>query len=70
MEEIEVRELLLGKITESGMNQSEVAKKLDISPQYLNDVLRGNRKPSERILTYLGLKRDIVPAEVKARKRR
>ncbi len=41
---------------------SELAREVGISPQYLHDVLNGNRRPSEKILSFLGLRRDIVKA--------
>ena len=40
--------------------QLDFARDLDISPQFLNDLLRGRRDPSEKILTYLGLRRAII----------
>jgi hypothetical protein len=43
--------------------QLDFARELDISPQFLNDLLRGRRDPSDKILDYLGLKREIVKAK-------
>lgn len=42
------------------LSQSELARELDVSPQFVYDILRGARQPSERVLSYLGLKREIV----------
>lgn len=41
-------------------SQSQVAKEIGVSIQFVNDVLNRRRTPSQRILEYLGLKRDIV----------
>ena len=41
-------------------SQSDVAKEIGVSIQFINDVLNRRRAPSRRILEYLGLKRDIV----------
>lgn len=40
-------------------SQKAVAKKLKISQQYLNDILRGRREPGDKILKPLGLKKVI-----------
>ena len=53
-----VVELLRKRIEKE--SQAVVAKEINVSPQFLYDVLRGNRQPSDKILTYLGLKREIV----------
>lgn len=45
---------------QGGRKQTEVARELGVSPQYLHDVLSGNRKPSDRILEYVGLRWEIV----------
>lgn len=58
MDNDEVIKLLVKK--QGDRTQKEVAEEIGISPQYLHDVLNGGRKPSERILDYLGLKREIV----------
>lgn len=39
--------------------QKEVAHKLIISPQYLNDVLCGRREPGKKLLDGLRLRREI-----------
>lgn len=40
--------------------QTQVARDIGVSFQFLSDVLRGQRRPSGKILEYLELKRDIV----------
>ena len=46
-----------------GKTQTDLAKEIGIGVQYLNDVLHGRRRPSDTILEYLGLKREIVRAK-------
>ena len=46
-------------VTRAG-SQKEAAKLLGISTQYLNDLLRGRREASARVLDKLGLKRITV----------
>jgi DNA-binding XRE family transcriptional regulator len=41
-------------------SQTEIAKEIDVTPQFIYDVLRGARQPSDKILAYLGLERKIV----------
>jgi transcriptional regulator with XRE-family HTH domain len=36
---------------------SHFAKEIGISAPYFSDILKGNRPPSEQVLTFLGLKR-------------
>ncbi len=43
--------------------QKEMAEDIGVSPQYIHDVLTGARTPSDKILDYLGLKREIVKAK-------
>lgn len=47
---LELREKLEGK------KQAELAAEMEITPQYLSDVLSGRRDPGPKILDYLGLK--------------
>lgn len=61
MKNEDVIELLKKQLNDR--TQLDFARDLDISPQFLNDLLRGRRDPSEKILTYLGLKREIVRAK-------
>lgn len=42
--------------------QKAMAEHLGISPQYLNDLLNGRRKPSDRMLAHFGLRWEIVKA--------
>ncbi len=46
----------------------ETAEEVGVSLQYLQEVLTGKKRPSDRILEYLGLKRDIVLSEPKKRR--
>jgi hypothetical protein len=57
----EVREMLREHVGEG--TQVELAKKMGISPTYLNDILQGAREPGGCVLDWLGLKRvaDYVP---------
>lgn len=50
--------------------QSAVARDLGVSPQFIYDVLRGARKPSDRVLAYLGLKRETQIVNDAPKKRR
>lgn len=50
--------LLYSLIADLG-SQKAVAKKLKVSQQYLNDVLRGRREAGDKILHPLGLKKVI-----------
>lgn len=56
-----VVQLLKQKLGER--TQVELARELQVSPQYIHDVLCGNRKPSDKILEYVGLKWEIVKAK-------
>lgn len=59
MKEIDPLAALRAFIQQHG-TQREAAKALGISEPYLTDILQGNRKFSERILSQLNLKRVIV----------
>lgn len=41
-------------------NQLTLAKAIGISPQYLNDILHGNREPCDKCLQWLGLEKVVV----------
>lgn len=41
-------------------SQAETARRMGISPQYLSDILRGNREPSESVAKLLGYERGVV----------
>jgi transcriptional regulator with XRE-family HTH domain len=43
--------------------QKDLAAHLGISTQYLNDLLRERRDPSDKILAHFGLRRAIVEDE-------
>ncbi len=44
----------------SGSNQKEVAKRLRLTPQYINDVLHSRRPISAKMAKRLGYKRVVV----------
>lgn len=46
--------------TLDGGNQAEMARKMGISPQYLNDVLNEKRGVGDKILEYLGLEKVVT----------
>ena len=49
-------------------SQKKAANKLGITPGYLSDLLRGNRKPGEKLLVKLGLKRTIIYSDIEGEK--
>ena len=53
-------ELLLKKQLQELGSQKALAKKLGISPQYLNDILNCRREPGKKILSQLGLKKTTL----------
>jgi transcriptional regulator with XRE-family HTH domain len=52
--EYDVREELR-LLANSMSTHKALANKIGISPQYLHDILRGNRKPGRKVLAYLKL---------------
>lgn len=42
------------------LNQTELARAIGVSVPFVNDILKGKRAPSGKILTYLGLERVVV----------
>jgi DNA-binding transcriptional regulator YdaS (Cro superfamily) len=58
----------LQRIVDAG-SQTEAAKSLGISPQYLSDVLLGRRAPGKKILAALGLQRRMVYERVSKKRR-
>lgn len=54
----DVRKLLRHKAKEAG-SQIAFALAVDISPQFLSDVINGRREPSGRLLEVLGLRRIV-----------
>jgi transcriptional regulator with XRE-family HTH domain len=46
-----------------GRTQVDLAAEMEITPQYLSDVLSGRRDPGPKILEYLGLKVGYVRDE-------
>ena len=55
---------LIKKIVQEEGNQVSAAKRLDISPAYLGDILKGNRPISESIAKKLGFKRVVIYAPI------
>ena len=51
----------------NGKTQKALAGELGISPPYLGDVLAGHRRPGKSILLALGLQRQIVYVQTKAK---
>jgi transcriptional regulator with XRE-family HTH domain len=41
-------------------SQASLAAEIGISPQYLNDILKGRRDPGETVLRYLGLQKRVI----------
>lgn len=54
---------LLRQAIELAGSQSRFAEKNDIPQSYVSDVLNGNRRPSDRILACIGLRRALVQIE-------
>ena len=65
IDEAYVRKLLWHKLESTGRTQTSLAQELDCSITYVNDVLHGHRPTSDKILSWLGLKWEIVPANGK-----
>lgn len=56
MKESTVR-AMIQRACENFGSQKAFAKHLGVSPAWISDVLRGNRRPGKTILDYLGLER-------------
>jgi hypothetical protein len=59
----QVRKRLWGFIRVQGPHkrtQLDLSRELGISPQFLNDILHGNREPCEKCLGYLGLEKVVI----------
>jgi transcriptional regulator with XRE-family HTH domain len=56
---MDVIRILKRRVAQAG-SQKQVAEDLEISPQYLNDLLQGRRELSDNLLEKLGLARKIV----------
>jgi transcriptional regulator with XRE-family HTH domain len=54
----EVRDLLRQEVQKAG-SQRALAEQLGVSQPFLNDVLKGNREPSAKLLEPLGLVRVV-----------
>jgi hypothetical protein len=59
MTETEFRDSLKKRALEAG-SQAALARKLQVSPQYLGDVLSGARPPGDSIITPLGFQRIVT----------
>jgi hypothetical protein len=59
MTEDDVLTLLKRKAKDLGGNAA-LARSLEVSPQYLGDVLRGNRPPGISVLSPLGLEKIVT----------
>lgn len=64
----EVRTLLQNNADAHGQAKL-YAKHIGVSPQYLNDVLRGRREPGKKILKALGLEKVILYRAVRNKER-
>jgi predicted transcriptional regulator len=42
------------------MTQTELAARIGVSLPFLNEILRGTREPSGKVLDYLGLERVVI----------
>lgn len=51
--------ILYGEIAREG-SQKAAARKLGISPQYLNDIINYRREPGHKLLAALGLERLVL----------
>lgn len=49
----------LHRFIQQYQTQAAAAKALEVTPQYLSDVKYGHRKPSDKILSALGLKKVV-----------
>ena len=47
-------------------SQKQAARALGVSPQYLSDLLRGSRLPTDRVLLKVGLKRLTIYVELES----
>lgn len=56
---------LIEKIVAEEGSQVKAAKRLDISPAYLGDILKGNRPISESVAQKLGYKRVVSYEPIK-----
>lgn len=44
--------------------QNKTAERIGVSPQYINDLIRGRREPSQKIASAFGYKRIVVFEEL------
>lgn len=50
-----------------GLNQKQLAEKMGFSPQYISDVLKGRREPSEELARAIGFKRIFLYVRAKGK---
>ncbi len=62
--EDDVRERLRAAIDAAG-SQQEFARRMGISAQYINDVVRGRREPGQKILDALGIERVVSYRDIR-----
>jgi transcriptional regulator with XRE-family HTH domain len=48
------------EIQRARVTQNEFARQLGISPQFLSDILKGNRSPGTAVLERLGLEKRVI----------
>jgi transcriptional regulator with XRE-family HTH domain len=56
----------LKKLVSESESQRKVAERLDITEQYLSDILRGRRDVSEAVAKALGYRKRIVFDEIRS----
>lgn len=62
MTDEEAVEKLRDAVKEAG-NQSRFAERSGLPQSYISDVLNGHRRPSDKLLMSIGLRRVLVPVE-------
>lgn len=50
----------LKRITSGGISQRELARRMDCSAAFLNDIILGKREPAGKVLAWLGLRRKLT----------
>lgn len=58
VDESEVRKMIRKEVKEFG-SQRAFAAHLGVSAAFVNDIVRGNREPSGKVLQHLGLSKDV-----------
>ena len=60
MTEEQVRDKVRKIVEAADGNVSQVARELNISPQYLHDFLNGRRQPGDKILSAVGITKVVT----------